>query len=136
MPEDSPSGSFFTGGTVDSLKVLVVDDDASIRSFLRIALSIEEGVGEVREADDGSAALGVLRDFGPDLVVLDYSMGHIDGREVAWFIRARYPRARIVAFSGLLDEKPDWADYHFVKGRLSGIDRLIEETLREPSISG
>jgi DNA-binding response OmpR family regulator len=61
-------------------EVLIVDDDASIRSLLSYVFS-DEGY-EVIEAQDGQEALDVLRTSPPALVVLDLMMPGIDGVEV------------------------------------------------------
>jgi CheY-like chemotaxis protein len=98
------------------LRVLVVDDDRAIRDVLRIALSLEDGVGEVMSAGDGNEAITVVRDFAPDIVVLDEQMPAMCGGEAAVEIRRMSPDTRIVAFSAALQTKPEWADEHFVKG--------------------
>jgi CheY-like chemotaxis protein len=112
------------------VKVLLVDDDKAIRGMLRIALSLEDGICEVREARDGGHALRILDDYRPDVVFLDYWMPVLDGGSVARHIRGRLPDARIVAFSGALETKPDWADHLFVKGRLTDLDELVALTRR------
>ncbi len=60
--------------------VLVVDDDASIRSALDRALR-PEGFG-VATAADGAAGLAALTSASPDVVVLDLAMPDLDGVEV------------------------------------------------------
>jgi chemotaxis response regulator CheB len=106
--------------------VLLVDDDRSIRQLLRIALSMDlEGV-EVREAEDGLDAVRVCLDFRPDVIVMDYWMPRMNGDEAAERIRVIWPDARIAVFSGVIEEKPDWADACFVKGRAADILDLIE----------
>jgi len=60
--------------------VLVVDDDADIRVLVRELL---EGEGfEVREAEDGRAALRAFAENEPDVVVLDVSMPALSGWDV------------------------------------------------------
>jgi chemotaxis response regulator CheB len=100
------------------LKVLVVDDDDSVRNVLTIALSVEDEVGEVRTANDGNDAVRVCSEFRPDVVVLDYEMPEMDGKTAASHIRRLHPAARIVAFSGVLEGKPEWADDYLLKGSL------------------
>lgn len=110
------------------VKVLVVDDDASIRRVLRIALSVADGVGEVREAVDGTDALEVCRSFTPDVIFLDYWMPGMDGEMAAGTIRQLCPLARIVSFSGVLETKPSWADDHFIKGEMPDVEAVISAT--------
>ena len=107
------------------VKVLLVDDDRSIRNLLRIALSVEEGIGEVREATDGSDALRVLDEFKPDVILLDYWMPRMDGASVAPLIREKQPDVRIVAFSGALEERPIWADAYYTKGSLPDLGEIL-----------
>lgn len=59
------------------IRVLVVDDDAAIRSFVLEALS-DEGYA-VTAAADGQAALDQCRESPPDLVLLDLRMPVLDG---------------------------------------------------------
>lgn len=108
----------------DPVSVLVVDDDASIRALFEIALSVEDGIGEVRVAVDGRDALRVCREMEPDVIVLDYQMPEMDGRTAAGFIRDACPTAAIVAFSGVIDDKPSWADYYWQKGDLPPLEQL------------
>lgn len=61
-------------------EVLVVDDDASVRSMLGFVFS-DEGF-DVSEAADGEEALEVLRTAPPALMVLDLMMPAVDGVEV------------------------------------------------------
>jgi two-component system OmpR family response regulator len=67
-------------------RILVVDDEASIRDLVTTAL---EFVGyQVSAAADGQAALAAIPGFAPDLVVLDVSMPGVDGLEVCRRMRA------------------------------------------------
>jgi DNA-binding response OmpR family regulator len=61
-------------------RVLVVDDEERIREIVRGYL--ENDGFEVAEARTGDTALGAVRDWHPDLVVLDVMMPGIDGIEV------------------------------------------------------
>ena len=68
-----------------SVRVLVVDDEAPIRSVVRGFLE-REGM-DVVEAADGPAAVDQARTFAPDVVVLDIMLPGIDGLEVLRQIR-------------------------------------------------
>ena len=66
-------------------RILVVDDQAKIRRFMRFAL-VSEGY-EVSEAKTGESALEGIRELRPDLVVLDMNMGGMGGLEACRAIR-------------------------------------------------
>ncbi len=67
-------------------RVLVVDDDESIRDLIVTALDF---VGyETAQAADGADALARIAELAPDLVVLDVMMPGIDGFEVCRRLRA------------------------------------------------
>jgi len=59
-------------------KILVVDDDPSIISFLREILESEYNL---KTAYSGEEALGLFKDFAPEIVLLDVMMPGIDGYE-------------------------------------------------------
>ena len=61
-------------------KILVVDDEAAIRRFLRTGLSVHGFA--VSEAESGAAALRLATSAPPDLVVLDLQLGDMDGLDV------------------------------------------------------
>ncbi|MCJ7808064.1 MAG: response regulator transcription factor [Dehalococcoidia bacterium] len=67
------------------MRILVVDDDPEIVSFLKRGL-IYEGYG-VDTASDGTEALAKAREIEPDLVILDIMMPGIDGVEVSKRLR-------------------------------------------------
>lgn len=65
-----------------SLRVLVVDDNAVVRSGLRSLLEIDEGIDIVGEAADGAEALMAAAREAPDVVLLDVRMPNRDGLSV------------------------------------------------------
>jgi DNA-binding NtrC family response regulator len=62
-----------------SRRILVVDDEAKIRTILAAILD-EQGY-EVRTASDGISALEIARTFRPHLLIVDYQMPRMDGIE-------------------------------------------------------
>ena len=66
----------------DSIRVLIVDDEALGRLRVRDLLRDESGVEVVGEAGDGEAAVAAIRDLKPDLVFLDVQMPHKTGLDV------------------------------------------------------
>ena len=111
---------------VRPVNVLIADDDAGVRAFLRVALRHEDGVGEVREVTNGSEAVAVCREWAPDVVVLDYWMPELDGGGAARQIRIDNPTVSIVAFSGVLQGTPDWADHAFLKGEIPDLELVVK----------
>ena len=65
--------------------VLIVDDNADIRSFVRASLEIEGY--RVTEAIDGTSAMSIFSSDSPSLVILDIGIGQPDGFEVCRMIR-------------------------------------------------
>lgn len=66
-------------------KILIVDDEASIRNLVRSYLEADEF--DVLEAENGAAAVKLVREHSPDLVVLDVGMPVLDGIEALREIR-------------------------------------------------
>ena len=68
-------------------RVLVVDDERHIVEFVTMGL---EGRGMVvRGTPDGQAALDIVEEFGPDVVILDLMLPGLSGFDVAGRLRAR-----------------------------------------------
>lgn len=66
-------------------RILVVDDDPNVRFLLRLIL--ESDGYEVSEAQNGIAAILMMNDFLPDLVVTDMMMPRMDGGALIQHIR-------------------------------------------------
>ena len=110
-------------------KVLVVDDEESIRELYRADLT-DEGY-EVELAADGRQALRGLDSFRPDLVTLDIKLPDIDGIEVLRRIReknATVPVVLLTAFGEFRQDFNTWAsDAYIVK---SHDTTELKETVR------
>ena len=63
------------------IRVLVADDQALVRSGLRMILKSDPGVEVVAEAADGSEAVTLARELRPDVVLMDVRMPKLDGIE-------------------------------------------------------
>jgi signal transduction histidine kinase/DNA-binding response OmpR family regulator len=73
-------------GRREAPRVLIVDDDPSIRLICREVLEL--GGYQVRDAGSANTALSEARRFRPDMIVLDVLMPGIDGYRTAEMIRA------------------------------------------------
>lgn len=72
-------------------RILIVDDNATIRRLLRSFLGSQFGFEVCGEADDGVDGIAKARELIPDLVVLDLSMPRMNGLEVAAALREIIP---------------------------------------------
>ncbi len=71
------------------VRVLIVDDDALVRSGLRMMLSGGDRVEVVAEAADGSEALAAVDAHRPDVVLMDLRMPKVDGLEATQLVRGQ-----------------------------------------------
>ncbi|MER7516953.1 response regulator transcription factor [Streptomyces sp. NPDC126499] len=77
-----------------AVRVLVVDDEASLTELLSTALRYEGW--QVRSAGDGAGALRTARAFRPDVVVLDMMLPDMDGLSVLGRLRRELPEVPVL----------------------------------------
>ncbi|MEX0817656.1 MAG: response regulator [Gaiellales bacterium] len=84
--------------------VLVVDDDARLREFVRVNLEMDGY--EVREASSAEEGLAVLDAELPDLILLDVMMPGMNGFEMLRRVQEQHGSGTIpvIMFSGKVDE--------------------------------
>jgi DNA-binding NarL/FixJ family response regulator len=82
-----------------TIKLILVDDHAIVRSGLRRLLELNKQVEVIAEADSGEQAYQCYGELKPDIVVMDISMPGMGGLESARRIIKRYPTAKIIIFS-------------------------------------
>lgn len=73
----------------EKLRVLVVDDEAVVRSGLVAVLRLFPDLDVVGEASDGVEVFARVRELRPDVVLMDVRMPRIDGIEATRLLRAR-----------------------------------------------
>ena len=81
-------------------KILIVEDEASIRRVLVKILSEEDKSHQISEAEDGLAALDKIKKENFDLILCDIKMPKVDGIEVLEFSKKIRPEVPIVMISG------------------------------------
>ena len=100
-------------------RILVVDDDPSVRALVRDVLELEGHVVEL--AVDGYAALRAVAEARPDGVVLDVMMPGLDGHEVLARLRASADGLElpVVMLTAAADDEAAW------RGWLGGVDYVL-----------
>jgi CheY-like chemotaxis protein len=90
------------------LRVLICDDDAGIRTFLRAVL--ERGDVVVEETADGDECVDAVRRCPPDLLILDFIMPKRDGISALAEIAPEFPDLPVVMVSAYLEDVQDVAE--------------------------
>ncbi len=83
--------------------VLVVDDDARLREYMRVNLEVEGYT--VRESESAEQALLAVADDAPDLVLLDVVMPGVDGWQLLQKLQELHGSIPVIMFSGKVDEQ-------------------------------
>jgi len=84
-------------------KIFVIDDDPDICSLLKRFLS-RYGF-EVLESHSGKKALNILETFVPDLVMADFRLEDMDGKNLLIKIKEKYPKVPVIIITGYSDIK-------------------------------
>jgi DNA-binding NarL/FixJ family response regulator len=107
----------------DRVRVLIVDDDALVRSGLRMMLAGADRIEVVGEAQDGSEVLAAVDAHFPDVVLMDLRMPKVDGLAAMELIR-RQPRRPEVLVLTTFD-----ADEHVLRAlRAGAAGFLVKDT--------
>ena len=101
-------------------KILIVEDKRDVRNLLRLTLPFDEF--QTREADNGADALPLIRDWHPDLVLLDILMpGSMNGLDVCREVKGdQQLRDILVILLTALGQKSD-----IENGTATGADAYI-----------
>jgi len=82
-----------------AIRVVLVDDEAMVRVGLRMVLSSEPDIEVVGEAEDGEAAVAVVEQAQPHVVLMDIRMPRVDGIEGARRVLAAAPDVKVVVLT-------------------------------------
>jgi DNA-binding NarL/FixJ family response regulator len=82
-----------------AIRVLLVDDNPSVRLTLRNLLESYPNLALVGEASNGEEAVRLVRELSPSVVVMDIKMPKLNGIEATMRIKTSYPHVVIVGLS-------------------------------------
>jgi DNA-binding NarL/FixJ family response regulator len=83
----------------ETIRVLVVDDDALVRAGLAMLLAGAEGIEIVGEAADGSEVAAAVAKHHPDVVLMDIRMPGMDGLAATELLRARDDAPEVIVLT-------------------------------------
>ncbi len=90
---------------MSDVRVLVVDDHGVVRSGLRSLLSVEKGLKVVSEAATGREAIAGVKQFMPDVVVMDIRMPDLNGIDATREVMAIQPQCKVIGLSADGDDR-------------------------------
>jgi DNA-binding NarL/FixJ family response regulator len=115
-----------------TLRVVVVDDQELVRTGFRLILEAEDDIEVVAEAGDGAAAVRVVREAAPDVVLMDVRMPVMDGIEATKEICA----AGVGAPRVLILTTFDLDEYVFGALRAGASGFLLKDTPADDLVAG
>ena len=111
---------------METIHLLLVDDQRLMRDGLRILLELEPDLEVVGEADNGAEALEAYRQLAPDVVLMDIRMPVMDGVEATRRLRAEHPEAKIIILTTFDDN-----EYVFEGLRAGALGYLLKDVSGE-----
>ncbi len=89
----------------DLIRVVLADDHAIVRAGLKAVLGTARDVDVVGEASNGREAITLVERYNPDVVVMDLSMGEMDGIAATKALSARDPAPRVLVLTMHAEEE-------------------------------
>lgn len=125
----SPSELELSLFDVHDVRVLLVDDSKLARNHIKRVLS-NLGIQHITEAEDGKQAISILQQQMFDLVVTDYNMPEVNGRELTQFIRDNSQQSHIP----ILMVTSEANDAHLSNIAQSGINALCDKPFEPEAV--
>lgn len=129
------------------IKILVADDHSLVRAGIRALLEKEPDFEVVAEARNGREALELIRQYQPDIVLMDLAMPELNGLEAMRQLSKEFPKIHSIILSMYSDEEHVWralqagaAGYLVKGGALAELELALRSVARgqtylSPSVS-
>ena len=91
--------------TNDLIRVLLADDHAVVRAGLKAVLGGARDITVIGEASNGADAITLAERFRPDVIVMDLSMGEVDGIQATKALTAKGPTPRVLILTMHAEEE-------------------------------
>jgi DNA-binding NarL/FixJ family response regulator len=111
---------------MDSIRVLLVDDQQLVREGLRVLLDMVEDMRVVGEAGDGSKAVELAQRLEPDVGLMDVRMPELDGVAATRRIRSACPGVKVIILTTFDDD-----EYVFEGLRAGAVGYLLKDVPSE-----
>jgi DNA-binding NarL/FixJ family response regulator len=112
----------------DVIRVLIVDDDALVRSALSMMLAGSDDIRVVAEASDGAQVPAAVDAYAPDVVLMDIRMPGVDGMAATEELRRRDDAPQIIVLT-TFD-----ADDHVLRALRAGAAGFLLKDTAPPDI--
>jgi HlyD family secretion protein len=89
---------------MDKTRLAIVDDHPAYRNSLRLILEREPDIRVVGMAEDGLAAIQMIEELHPDVMLIDTQLPRMDGIEATRIITSKYPRTTVIAMTLFTDD--------------------------------
>jgi two-component system response regulator DesR len=84
--------------TARKIRVVIAEDQRMVLGALAALLSLEDDIEVVAQASDGAAALALVREHRPDVLITDVEMPHVSGLDVARMLQGQ-TQARVIVLT-------------------------------------
>ncbi len=108
---------------MDTIRILLVEDQTLMRQGLKTILDLEPGLRVVGEAQDGEEGVRRALELRPDVVLMDVQMPKLNGVEATAQLCREWPQARVIILTTF-----DRDDYVFQGVRAGALGYLLKDT--------
>jgi DNA-binding NarL/FixJ family response regulator len=87
-----------------SVKIAIIDDHTLFREGLSFLLKRLDFISKIYEASNGGELLANIKEWNPELILMDIEMPEMNGIETTKILSAKFPNIKVVAISMYADE--------------------------------